>query len=1632
MKTLRLFLSSPGDVAQERRIAERVIARLDAEFSTVKLAPYFWEYEPMVITKDYQEQIPAPSEFDIVICILWSRMGSRMHTKYQRQDGTAFRSGTEYEFVDAVEGQRRNDGTPDVLVWINKTQPLIPLEPEEAHMERLRQWKELKAFLEEWTRDGEEGTFKGAVNRYGRLDEFEEKLELKLRKLIEARLDGGAEETASDAAEIVWKEGSPFRGLEAFYFEHAPVFFGRTEAVAKAVEAFRRQSTEKTSGFLLLAGASGSGKSSLARAGVVPMLVEPGVIEGIGLWRRAVMKPGTNPFAALAAALLEAEALPELGSDGTTAAELEKLFRERPVEAIGLGRGALSQAAALMQEEEKRKLAAKANDFERDGRHDDAASVQKRLDSLQPPQARLVVVVDQFEEIFAESISAEERDAFVRLGRELSESGRVLMLVTMRGDFLPRCAELPELLELMRGDRTLQIGPPTGTELGQIIRQPAQAAGLRFERDPTSGESLDERLRDAALNQPAVLPLLEFCLHELYEKRTKDGLLTFAAFEEIGGVEGALAKRAETVFDGLSADAQKTLPRLARATVAMGGVGEDERITRKRADYDLLTADAGSKALIDQLVKARLFVADAREGGGAEVSVAHEALLQAWPRFREAIDADREFLRSRSRVAASAKRWMEEGKNAEFLLPEGRMLAEGEELLVVRGEELAREEIEFVEASSGLARERREGRVRRLRRVAAALGILAVGAIAGAAFGFLGQSEAKKNAELAEAKTATAEAAQKETMDTLVSSDITMSSYQHNSVGHAFLARAVRNAPENALASVFLYTRLLNQPFMLPKAKSMASEGFAQCVYDKAGTRLLTWPTFADEGPVRLWDPESGEMLVELENRGAKAAAISPDGMLVVAGFSEEPSQIYDAKTGKAEGASLEGTEYAVAYDFSDDGQRLLVAGSSVTVWNLNERRRVGDPQIVPRARFFYSSLRPDGRQFFITSEGETRVIDAETGENTFAPIRHDTGGIRYAKYSDDGKEIITCGGDGTVRRWSSQSGEALGVPLEHSVPVIHAEFSPRGAQIASVTQDHRLFLWDIESGSQVASPMYFGGNLAFMGFLPDSQRLLLSTHDGLAYLVAPGFEERIAYALQPLTGVSGLAIDPVRERCALASGDGTTRFYSMKVSRRAGLRYAHRSDVPPIFSDDGSLVTGVNANGNIDVWRSLEGTRARPALESPGTVEAMRFRRDGQQLASSHGGGEVLLWPCSTGDGPVFSTKIENGAAGVLDVSEDGRRLIAGSSGHRIHGWDTASNEPLWEPISTIQPSCLRFLPGSAEFLSLTFGSGGEVAMWNAETGEASTRSFVSERGDFFNGFFDPDKDTFFGISASGVTCWDVASGEEGAAYSANAGFAHPMGLVLSVSRGNSTSVSVTDPVTGVGLSNIKIGMEVDWSLASPDGSRVAATTPTENGGMMRVWEALPPGVIQRPEWLAELAEMLGGARVPRSENVARPVPHDERVQRLVEMREEADVSTPEGRLASWLLDDPWTRRISPHSELTIREHILRDCAVPANERNSSVYELFYNYPGHPLVFAAVAELFRESMPDSAAWAEKRAVEQGENLAEFCYTVSGHCLENGDYESATQFLVRASERGHDEEAVKERARAIKKAAGLN
>ena len=501
----------------------------------------------------------------MVLCFLWSRLGSRLHSASKLPDGSPAQSGTEYEIAHALEGQKRRAGVPELHVWINRTIPPFPPDPPEVHDERIAQWRALKQFIDRWTRDTSEDVFVGSFTDYKTLAEFEELIEIKLRKIVERRCPQLPERpTGEIPARATWTAGSPFRGLEPFEFEHAPIFFGRTGAIGAALESLRKTQIDKDDprGFLLMLGASGSGKSSLARAGVMPTLVEPGVIDGIGLWRRAVMKPSDaegNVFLGLAQAVLSESGLPELVVHGSTAETLAQRFQQGGAEAVleKIQSGLLiaSERERARQEVEISELIHK---YRAENRNADAQALERRLRTLVPPKPCLALLIDQLDELFTGDVSPENRGGFVETMARLARSGFAVILTTLRSDFYHRVAEYPVLLELAQGTASYHLAPPTLVEIGQIIRKPAQVAGLRFDVEPQNRQSLDEALRDAAAQDPQVLPLLEFALEELYVRQAQrgDGILRWEDYESFNRLEGVIAHKADECLAVLPQDRQ--------------------------------------------------------------------------------------------------------------------------------------------------------------------------------------------------------------------------------------------------------------------------------------------------------------------------------------------------------------------------------------------------------------------------------------------------------------------------------------------------------------------------------------------------------------------------------------------------------------------------------------------------------------------------------------------------------------------------------------------------------------------------------------------------------------------------------------------------------------------------------------------------------------------------------------------------------------------------------------------------------------------------------------------------------------------------------------------------------------------
>lgn len=467
--------------------------------------------------------------------------------------------------------------------------------------------------------------------------------------------------TLASPAPTTWEGGSPFRGLEAFQENHAAIFFGRVQATAQLRDLVLTQAAHGSPMALVL-GPSGSGKTSLVRAGLLPQLMAGAIRsdESIGLVSTvyldcADLGSGTL-FQALAGALIDADINGEPLFPGASA--------------DSLGQRLTSDLEGVAAELRERACA----------------------------RVQVGVFVDRLEAVFRAQPG--EADRFIGVIEALAKSNCLLMLMACRNDFYPEVMAQPVLLALKSRGGHFDVLPPDGADIAQMVRQPAVAASLTFDKDESTGASLDDVLCDAARGNPDMLPLLQYTLNELYRQRNEDGKLQFDVYRQLGGIDGAVGVRAEQVVSRLNAAQIASLPHVLSLLI---NVGEDQAAaTSRRSPLGLLRTE-DERELVRVMVEARLFVSEL-SGDVPSFGVAHEALLRQWPRVAEWIELHRSALQLRTRISGQAIRWDDGGRKKDLLLPRGSQVNQAAELLELKDFSLSPLENEFVRLSIGRAR----------------------------------------------------------------------------------------------------------------------------------------------------------------------------------------------------------------------------------------------------------------------------------------------------------------------------------------------------------------------------------------------------------------------------------------------------------------------------------------------------------------------------------------------------------------------------------------------------------------------------------------------------------------------------------------------------------------------------------------------------------------------------------------------------------------------------------------------------------------------------------------------------------------------------------------------------------------
>ncbi len=730
IKTIRIFISSPGDVTEERNKARDVVRRLQRRYlGHLELVTILWEDLFLGADISFQEGIEKvlsrDGGVDIAVFVLWSRLGSPLGTQITREDGSPYRSGTEREFdlmlqAREVSLEKNEAGLPEILAYFRNDDEGFHLNQRGKSTRDLKQMVEqrelVEYFIQENFYDEESGTNIRAFHNFDAPTTFANRLRVHLQNVLDEQLKGSP--MLAQGWDIS-QRGSPYQGLEAFDVDHEEIFFGREQEICDVQVALDYQA-RKGNAFVLLVGASGSGKSSLARAGVIPALrhfeTDPVI------YRHAILTPGQyaeDLLLGLANALTTSTALPEFAVSGQNIQDLTSGLHNDPQVAYNLA----------------------------------IKPIFQKIDEGKQEKTRLLVLIDQMEELFTHTqLTPKTVAQFIQTIETLSGTEEIRILATLRSDFYARLQDYPTLMRLKEGHGQYDLLPPKQAHIHRIITQPAWLAGIQFEENPETGERLDQLILNDAVHHPEALPLLEYVLRELYENRTREGLLTFKLYQSLGGVEGALGKRAEETYNELPEPTRQIVPKLFRS---LATVGEEQEFTSKPviiSDYfeQSREKELDMKLVLEFFIQARLLISHKNEANEVVIRLTHEALIRSWPRLNQWLMDARDFLQARIRLNQSLRHWMEKGCPKDFLLSEGMALEEAKSLQIKWQDELTVEQINYITQSADFQEKKKKKRLRQYQILTSVFLVLTIFAFSGGIMAWQQRGVAIAQRDLAE------------------------------------------------------------------------------------------------------------------------------------------------------------------------------------------------------------------------------------------------------------------------------------------------------------------------------------------------------------------------------------------------------------------------------------------------------------------------------------------------------------------------------------------------------------------------------------------------------------------------------------------------------------------------------------------------------------------------------------------------------------------------------------------------------------------------------------------------------------------------------------------------------------------
>jgi WD40 repeat protein len=1159
-----------------------------------------------------------------------------------------------------------------------------------------------------------------------------------------------------------WADGCPYRGLLPYGQAHAAVFFGRDRLTADLAGLLAE------TGLVVLTGASGAGKTSLLQAGLVPALARGVQVPESSSWLRVSITPGGHPLTELSGRLAELS-----GHDPEV---VRKSLADAPGEAHLLVRDIVRAAASGRQ----------------DGQEHEPEN---------PGEAsRLVLIIDQFEEIFADTAGEGklERASFIdavcaAATRPAGPRGEppALVVIAVRADYWDRCAAYPQLVRAMQQDQ-LVVGPMTEADLRRVITGPAEASGLRIE--PGLADAILADLRSVAEGTAGTLPFLSQAMMLTWQQRDGDQL-TRHGYEGPGGragagrVSGSVEASAEAAYDGLTEKQQTVARDIFRQLTAVGPDRRPVRRTVRRVD--LPAGRPGNErpqvdAVLAAFAGARLLVLDADR-----TEIAHDVVLRAWPRLRGWLEEDQTSTILYGQLAEDTTRWRANGDDSSLLyrgvqLAATRQAARMWEADPARYPALTAGEAEFLRASgAAMTRSRR-----RHRALAALVALVVIAALAGAGI-------AVKKARTTADQQRTTDVAQ----------------------------------------------RLAGQSMALDATDPAMASLLATAAWRLAPTAQTRYGLLQS-----LAQPVRG--MLTAQSGVVTALAYSPDGTTVAAGYQDGTIRLWDVASHRLIGAATWGAA-PLALAFTSGGRVLQVADDvAVGTWNLSNGARITALPLTGASGGTAVAFSPDGTTLATgDANGNIRVWSTATRQETGAPMSSDTQPVDAVAFSPDGTLVAAASSDGNVQMWSAATQQEAGSALVAGAAEVDAlAFSPDGKILATGGRDGAARLWDVSTGSQIGATMTTGYAVGALTFGAAGATLATAEGDGTTELwnVATQTQTGAPLTAPGSAGVSSLAFSPNADALATGDSNGTIQLWSPAVFHLASAPLAigavglpAAGHAPAVLSAGGRILADRDGHGTVQVW---DVTTQRPVgvpLPGHGTVTGLALSPDGGTLAVAGDG--VQLWRTATGQrigtalpasggsggygGLAFSpdgttlatigadgkarlwnvaTQQETGAplavgppgtfAGTVALSPDGKVLVTVGAGGRTQLWSVASHEPVGKPMPAGAAATVVAVSPDGTMLA-TAGGDGTIRLWNAGTQQEIGAPMTADTQPVYAAAFSPDGTMLATAGGDGtIRLWDTATQQEiGAPMTADtqpvyAAAFSPDGTTLATAGGDGT----------------------------------------------------------------------------------------------------------------------------------------------------------------------------------------------------------------------------------------------------